>query len=122
MQYSVVFIETYKPGNIFSAVVKRLIILLCRLDKLEVDFINYGLGGDRLPWTFNCYNCKQTFYTTVSLFNESDVTCKHCGSCYRTGNNGTNAWVLGPLDQDRGRLQFIGASIPLVKGEENEND
>ena len=94
LRTNVAFIETYKPEGFRNAIVKRLIGLLCRLDGLTVDFISYGLGGDRLPWVFECHGCGRDFYSSVSLCNEDAVTCEHCGTRHLSGNNGYYAWII----------------------------
>lgn len=82
------------PAGWRIRIVRPFIYLLARLGGMEPQFIPYGLAGDRLPCAFLCSDCNHVFVTHLSLFNEDIVTCPRCGLAWRTGNDGSGAWII----------------------------
>jgi DNA-directed RNA polymerase subunit RPC12/RpoP len=97
--YGVVQVETYTWERTWIRRLTRpLIWFLCRLAAWEVEFVPYGLGGDRVPAWFRCWECSKSFYNSVSMANEEIVTCPHCETKFLTFNDCRMAWIRRRVD------------------------
>jgi len=101
MHYGVVQIEIYTWERIWVRKLTRLLIqLLCRLAAWEVEFVPYGLGGDRIPAWFRCQECSKMFYNSVSMANEEIVICPRCGAKFLTFNDSRMAWIRMKINDE----------------------
>lgn len=93
-----VHIETYEWRQEWKReCVRPVIRWLCHIAAMEVEFVPYGQGGDRVPAWFNCSQCFEGFYSSVDKANEEIVECPECGARYLTANDCSRAWILHPV-------------------------
>lgn len=91
----VVQIETTVAGRESLRKVARLLIrALCRVARFEVDFVPLGKAGDMVPGMVRCLDCQGAFFISVSMCNESFVTCPYCGKGWLARSNLGHAWLV----------------------------
>jgi len=97
--YGVAQIEAWTWERIWiRKLAQPLIRFLCRLAAWEVEFVPYGLAGDRVPAWFRCLECSTMFYKSVDKANEEIVTCPGCGTKFLTFNDCRMAWIRRRVD------------------------